>query len=85
MAHYPSYCSKHNPIEHSVFPHVTRACEGLVFDSLHTVKELISKTSTETGLKVTVGILDKVYKAGRKVAEKLKSTSNVVSDDVLPA
>ena len=85
VAHYPSYCSKHNPIEHKVFPHVTRACEGVVFDSIDTVKELISKTSTETGLKVTVSILDKVYKAGRKVAEKLKTTLNVVNDNVLPA
>jgi hypothetical protein len=31
VAHYPPYCSKHNPIEHRVFPHVTRACEGVVF------------------------------------------------------
>jgi len=85
VAHYPSYCSKHNPIEHRVFPHVTRACEGVVFDSIDTVKELMSKTSTETGLKVTVAILDKAYKAGRKVAEKLKSTLSVVNDQVLPA
>ena len=28
VAHYPPYCSKHNPIEHRVFPHVTRACQG---------------------------------------------------------
>ena len=28
IAHYPSYCSKWNPIEHKLFPHVTRACEG---------------------------------------------------------
>ena len=27
-AHYPPYCSKHNPIEHQVFPHITRACQG---------------------------------------------------------
>src|SRR4030095_8138150 len=34
VAHYPPYCSKHNPIEHRVFPHVTRACQGGIF---HTV------------------------------------------------
>ena len=85
VAHYPSYCSKHNPIEHRVFPHVTRACEGVVFDSIETVKELISKTSTQTGLKVTVGILDKTYEAGRKAVEKFKSTLNLVNDKVLPA
>src|SRR5207237_8904813 len=31
VAHYPPYCSKHNPIEHRVFPHVTRACQGVIF------------------------------------------------------
>ena len=64
---------------------MTRACEGVVFDSMDTVKKLVSKTSTQTGLKVTVSILDKTYKAGRKVAEKLKSTLNIVNDKVLPA
>ncbi|MDP2179863.1 hypothetical protein [Methylicorpusculum sp.] len=34
IAHYPPYCSKHNPIEHRLFPHITRACQGIVF---HTV------------------------------------------------
>ncbi|KAA0446259.1 MAG: ISAzo13 family transposase [Candidatus Thioglobus sp.] len=28
IAHLPAYCSKYNPIEHLVFPHVTRACQG---------------------------------------------------------
>ena len=31
MAHYPPYCSKYNPIEHRLFPHVTRACQGVIF------------------------------------------------------
>ena len=35
VAHYPPYCSKHNPIEHRVFPHVTRACQGVI---VHTVE-----------------------------------------------
>ena len=30
VAHYPPYCSKHNPIEHRLFAHVTRACQGVV-------------------------------------------------------
>jgi hypothetical protein len=28
VAHYPPYCSKYNPIEHRLFPHLTRACQG---------------------------------------------------------
>jgi len=41
VAHFPPYCSKHNPIEHRVFSHVTRACEGVVFTSLSLVKQLV--------------------------------------------
>jgi hypothetical protein len=32
VAHYPNYCSKYNPIERRLFPHVTRACTGMLFD-----------------------------------------------------
>lgn len=84
VAHYPAYCSKHNPIEHRVFPHVTRACEGVVFDSIETVKELVSKTKTETGLKVTVDIMTKVYETGRKITKKAALKINFVADKIIP-
>ena len=84
IAHYPPYCSKHNPIEHRVFPHVTRACEGVVFSSVPLVKELIERTITRTGLQVSVDIIDKVYEVGRKAADHLKSSLKIVADAVLP-
>lgn len=84
VAHYPPYCSKHNPIEHRVFPHVTRACEGVVFQNVPVVKQLIERTRTTTGLRVTVDILDKVYETGRKAADHLKSTLKLVADKTLP-
>ncbi len=37
IAHYPPYTSKYNPIEHRLFPHVTRACQGVVFESVELV------------------------------------------------
>ena len=43
IAHYPPYCSKHNPIEHRLFPHVTRACQGVVFHSVDIVKRVYGK------------------------------------------
>ena len=43
VAHYPPYCSKYNPIEHRLFPHLSRACQGVVFESLELVKELMEK------------------------------------------
>lgn len=84
VAHYPPYCSKHNPIEHRVFPHVTRACEGVVFKSVPLVKELIERTNTRTGLKVTVDIIDRVYETGRKVAKEVTSSLRVIADTILP-
>lgn len=84
MAHYPAYCSKHNPIEHRVFPHVTRACEGVVFDSVATVRQLIAKTQTQTGLRMTEDVLDKTYEVGRKAMKQLNSTLTMVKDAVLP-
>jgi len=65
VAHYPPYCSKYNPIEHRVFPHVTRACQGVVFESVEIVEELIAKTTTTTGLRLTTSIINKVYETGR--------------------
>lgn len=84
IAHYPPYCSKYNPIEHRLFPHVTRACQGVVFTSVELVKELMEKTRTETGLKAFVHIIDKVYQTGRKVAEDFKENMRIVFDDFLP-
>jgi len=85
IAHYPPYCSKYNPIEHRFFPHVTRACQGVVFSSIGLVRELMGKTATETGLKAFVHIIDKAYETGRKVAADFKETMRIVFDDFLPA
>jgi hypothetical protein len=84
IAHYPPYCSKYNPIEHRLFPHVTRACQGVVFTSVALVKELMEKTQTQTGLKAFVHIIDKVYQTGRKVAADFKHTMQIVFDEYLP-
>lgn len=84
VAHYPPYTSKYNPIEHRLFPHVTRACQGVIFKGVALVKQLMEKARTRTGLNVVVDILDKVYETGRKVAESVKETLNIVRDAVLP-
>lgn len=85
VAHYPPYCSKYNPIEHRLFPHVTRACQGVIFKSVEMVKQLMEKTKTKAGLRVEVRILDKLYETGRKVASDFKETMRIVFDDYLPA
>jgi hypothetical protein len=84
IAHYPPYTSKYNPIEHRVFPHVTRACKGVPLESIETAKHYIEKTETTTGLKVVVRIMEKVYETGRKYAKDFKKTMTIKFDDYLP-
>jgi Rhodopirellula transposase DDE domain len=84
VAHYPPYCSKYNPIEHRLFPHVTRACRGVIFRTLETARHYMAKAETSTGLKVEVSILEKVYATGRKCADGFKETMKIVFDRFLP-
>jgi len=84
VAHYPPYCSKHNPIEHQVFPHITRACQGVILHTVDIARHFIERTKTTTGLGVTVRVLDKVYQTGRKYAVDFKHTMKIVFDDYLP-
>ena len=83
MAHYPPYTSKHNPIEHRVFPHITRAMSGVVLLSINLAKELIKTTTTATGLKVFVRVSKKIYEKGRKVADDFHQYAKIIYDDVL--
>jgi len=84
ITHFPPYCSKWNPIEHRLFPHVTRACQGVIFTSIELVKELMEKTHTKTGLKAFVHIIDRAYQTGRKVADDFRDHMRIIFDDFLP-
>jgi hypothetical protein len=84
VAHYPPYCSKHNPIEHRLFPHLTRACQGVVFHSVAIAQQFMARAKTSTGLKVTVAILDGVYETGKKCAVDFLATMRILFDQHLP-
>lgn len=84
VAHYPSYCSKYNPIERRLFPHIARACTGMLFDTLDRVVELMRKATTSTGLRTTVNVIRRPYETGRNASEEIKSNLRIVFDDLLP-
>lgn len=84
VTHYPPYCSKYNPVERRLFCHLTRSCQGVLFDSVATVKRLLEKTRTASGLGVVVGVLEKVYQTGRKYAKGFKKNMKILFDDFLP-
>ena len=83
MAHYPPYTSKWNPVEHRVFPHITRSMTGVVLKSVELVKILIEQTTTTTGLKVFARISKKVYETGKKVADNFYEWANIIFDKKL--
>lgn len=83
IAHYPPYTSKWNPIEHQVFPHITRSLQGVILTSHQLTKELIENTTTKTGLNVIACIFNKVYETGRAVASGFKESMRIVFDEFL--
>jgi hypothetical protein len=84
IAHYPPYCSKYNLIEHRLFPHVTRACRGVIFRTLEVARHYMAKTETTVGLTVQVRVLNKVYETGRKCAAGFKESMKIAFDRILP-
>lgn len=83
VAHYPPYTSKWNPIEHRVFPHITRSLSGVVLLSISILKELIEKTKTKTGLKVFARVSKKTYEIGKKIADDFYEHANIKFDKSL--
>ena len=53
-------------------------------DAYATARYYMAKASTQTGLTVTVTILEKVYETGRKCADGFKESMAIAFDKVLP-
>jgi len=84
ICHYPPYSSKWNPIEHRLFCHVNRAMQGVVFSDYQLVKELIAKTTTDTGLKVHVRLNLKHYQKGKKTHKEEVDFSRIQFNQNIP-
>jgi hypothetical protein len=84
ICHYPPYSSKWNPIEHRLFAHVHNAMKGVVFSDYNIVKELIEKTTTTTGLKVIVRVVDKNYPIGIKTSKEDIDYKRIKFNDSIP-
>lgn len=84
VAHYPPHCSKYNPIEHRLFPHVTRAWSGVIFRTIDIVTGCLKRVSTSTGLKLTYAVLDKVYALKRTVSQSFLDACPLKFDKLLP-
>lgn len=85
IAHFPPYCSKWNPIEHRLFPHVSNAIRrGAEIESIEHMAQKISRTKTKSGISVAVFTNQKEYPTGRKYAQGFKENNQIAFDSYLP-
>jgi hypothetical protein len=84
VAHYPPGCSKYNPIEHLLFPHVTRKLQGLFLQSLEMFRDLARKATTKTGLRVFARALRGVYEKGQRASVQGVDQLRILFSPVLP-
>lgn len=70
VCHYPPGTSKWNKIEHRMFSFITMNWRGRPLESLRTVVELISATTTETGLTIRAEHDSTIYPKGIKITDQ---------------
>ncbi len=70
LCHYPPGTSKWNKIEHKLFCHITRNWRGVPLETLEIVVNLISATTTTTGLEVHAWLDEKDYPKAKEVSEE---------------
>jgi len=82
VCHYPSGCSKWNPIERRLFSQISINWCGKPLKSLGTMLGYIRGTTTSTGLKVTAHLDEGIYRKGQKVSreemDRLKLRHHVI-------
>ena len=84
IKHYPSYTSKWNPIEHRVFPHISRVLQGVFIRSFDEFIKLVKRAKTKTGLKVIAYTNDKIYETGKRGSKEEVDKIDIIFDEVEP-
>lgn len=70
VCHYPPGASKWNPIEHRLFPEISKNWAGQPLETYETVVKHIRTTKTETGLRVRARLIKKTYPKGEQVSDQ---------------
>jgi hypothetical protein len=84
VCHYPTGCSKWNPIEHRLFSEVTKTWAGCPLRSWELMVQYIGETKTETGLMVRAVLVTEKYETGIKVSDEVMDRLNLHYHDVCP-
>ena len=81
VCHYPPGTSKWNKIEHRLFSFITINWRGRPLTTMRTIIELISATSTSTGLSVSAEYDPNWYPKGVKITDKQLAALPLVPHD----
>ncbi len=85
VCHYPTGCSKWNPIEHRLFGPVSLNWAGIPLRTWEGLLALIRGTTTATGLDVHAERLEGLYPTGRRVPDAEMDALNLTAHAVCPA
>jgi hypothetical protein len=84
VAHYPTHCSKFNPIEHRMFPYVTKAWQGVLLHSVEFANQLLYRATTKSGLKVHGTIFTQEYPLKIHASDEFLTKMPIRFGDFLP-
>ncbi len=89
VCHYPTGCSKWNPIEHRLFSPISLNWAGTPLRTFATLLACLRGTATrgtatQAGLSVEAALLEGVYATGQKVANAVMKSLNLHRHSVCP-
>jgi len=84
VCHYPTGCSKWNPIEHRLFSHISINWAGKPLRTFDVMLAYIRGTRTTTGLTVKGSLLEGVYETGQSVSDAEMKKLNLERHTVCP-
>lgn len=82
ICHFPPGTSKWNKIEHRLFSFITQNWRGRPLESVQTIVELISSTTTKAGLEVRAAIDKTKYETGIKVSDDELASVRLKKSDI---
>lgn len=85
VAHYPTGCSKWNPIEHRLFGPISLNWAGKPLRTVDTMLAYIRGTTTTTGLEIRAERLDGVYPTGQRVSDAEMAALHLTKHEVCPS
>ncbi len=81
ISHFPPGTSKWIKVEHRLFSQISKNWRGRPLETLETIVELISSTTTESGLKVQYAVDHNIYPRGIKITDEELKGVNIVRNE----